>query len=219
MVKNVVIFGSGAHAHVISDIILKIKEYKLIGLIDSSSVEKMRYGFPVFKDLNEAKKSKSKDIFTGIIGVGDNALRFEIANEIKLKHPRFDFINAIHPNAVISSNVSLGKGIAIMAGVVVNTGSKIDDHCIINTSSLVDHDCKLHDFSSLAPGTSLGGNVELGKFSSIGIGANIFHKVKIGENTIIGGGSLVNKDVGDNICGYGVPFKQAKKHIFGEKYL
>lgn len=219
MLKNVVIFGSGAHANVISDIILTLKDYKFIGFIDASSIEKMKYGFPVFKDLNEAKKSNSEDIFTGIAGVGDNAIRFEIVNEIKLNHPRFDFINAIHSNAVISSNVSLGKGVAIMAGVVINTGSRIDDHCIINTNSSVDHDCKLHDFSSLAPGVSLGGNIELGKFSSVGIGANIFHKVKIGENTIIGGGSLVNKNVGNNICGYGVPFKQAKKHIFGEKYL
>ena len=58
-----------------------------------------------------------------------------------------------------------------MAGVIVNSDSKIGDHCILNTRSALDHDCELGDFSSLAPGATTGGKVSIGAFSVIALGA------------------------------------------------
>jgi acetyltransferase-like isoleucine patch superfamily enzyme len=41
----------------------------------------------------------------------------------------------------------------------------------------------------------------------IGMGTNILNQVKIGKNTIIGAGSVVTKDIPDNVVAYGSPCK------------
>jgi acetyltransferase-like isoleucine patch superfamily enzyme len=44
------------------------------------------------------------------------------------------------------------------------------------------------------------------------MGTNILHQVKIGKNTIIGAGSLVTKDIPDNVVAYGSPCKIIKEN-------
>jgi acetyltransferase-like isoleucine patch superfamily enzyme len=39
------------------------------------------------------------------------------------------------------------------------------------------------------------------------MGTNILNQVKIGKNTIIGSGSVVTKDIPDNVVAYGSPCK------------
>jgi len=39
------------------------------------------------------------------------------------------------------------------------------------------------------------------------MGTNILHTVKIGKNSIIGAGSVVTKDIPDNVVAYGSPCK------------
>jgi len=39
------------------------------------------------------------------------------------------------------------------------------------------------------------------------MGTNILNQVKIGKNTIIGAGSVVTKDIPDNVVAYGSPCK------------
>ena len=40
-----------------------------------------------------------------------------------------------------------------------------------------------------------------------GMGTNVIDGVKIGKNSIIGAGSLVTKDIPDNVVAYGSPCK------------
>jgi maltose O-acetyltransferase len=44
------------------------------------------------------------------------------------------------------------------------------------------------------------------------MGTNILHQVKIGKNTIIGAGSVVTKDIPDNVVAYGSPCKIIKEN-------
>jgi acetyltransferase-like isoleucine patch superfamily enzyme len=43
------------------------------------------------------------------------------------------------------------------------------------------------------------------------MGANILNTVKIGKNCVIGAGSVVTKDIPDNVVAYGSPCKIIKK--------
>ena len=77
--KNIVIFGSGGHAKVILDEILDFKsKYKFLGFVDNSK----KTGSNIIK-INK-KKFKIIDIrnikvkkLYGVIGIGDNYLRFK----------------------------------------------------------------------------------------------------------------------------------------------
>ena len=106
-----------------------------------------------------------------------------------------------------------------MGNSIINSSTTIGNGVIVNTASTIDHDCYLDNFSSLAPGVNLGGNVIIGKRSVVSIGAKIMHGIKLGNDTVVGGGSFVNKDIGDNFVSYGVPSKTIRKRKKDEKYL
>ncbi len=216
--EKVVIIGASGHGRVIGDILKKSGDYELIGYIDS-------YKDPGSKILDYEvlgseeilpKMFKESGVSQGIIGIGDNYTRQQMAHKIKKLVPEFEFINAIHPDSVISEYVTLGSGIAIMAGVVLNPGTIIRDHCIVNTKSSVGHDCTIRAFSSIAPGVTVGGHVSLGPLSSLAIGCVVRNNIDIGENTLIGAGSLVIRDFGDHIVAYGHPAKSMGNRVLGD---
>jgi acetyltransferase-like isoleucine patch superfamily enzyme len=75
--------------------------------------------------------------------------------------------------------------------------AKIGNGVICNTSSVVEHECFLGNFSHLAPGAILCGNVQVGENSFIGAGSVVRPGIRIGRNVIIGAGSVVVKDIPD----------------------
>jgi acetyltransferase-like isoleucine patch superfamily enzyme len=77
----------------------------------------------------------------------------------------------------------------------------------------------MDDFSSLAPGVTTGGVVQIGAYSAISLGANIIHGKNIGAHTIIGAGALVRENILDHCVAYGVPARVIRKRAEGEKYL
>ena len=133
--NNIVIIGSSGHSRVIIDIIEKESKYSIIGLIDSyKALGEETLGYPVIgkdKDLKDLEKTHGLD--GGIIAIGDNWLRYKTQQNILRILPNFNFVNAVHPNAQIGKNVTIGKGTVVMGGVVVNPNSKIGNHCILNT--------------------------------------------------------------------------------------
>ena len=106
-----------------------------------------------------------------------------------------------------------------MPGVIVNTQSKIDDFCILNTKSTLDHECKMRKFSSLGPGTNIGGNVRIGECTAISLGAKVIENIDIGKHTVVGAGSLIIRNVGDFKIAFGIPAKVIRSREIGESYL
>lgn len=221
MKENVIIFGSSGHTKVVIDIFEQEGKYNILGLLDSFREKGEKFqGYETLgheKDLPElVSQHHGLKLF---IAVGDNWGRNEVKNKIAGILPDIEYASAIHPSAQIGKNVTIGKGVVIMPGGIVNCDSKIGDFTIINTNASVDHDCILHDYSSLAPNATAGGNVSVGYCSAISIGATIKHKVNVGDHSIVGAGALLMKDCGNNVIMYGVPARVIRKREIGEKYL
>jgi sugar O-acyltransferase (sialic acid O-acetyltransferase NeuD family) len=219
--KNIVIFGSGGHAKVIVDIIEKQGKFNIAGFIDEyREKDTSIMGYKVLGNESCLKDIFfSNEIYGGIIGIGDNSIREKVRDKVIKAIANFKFVNCIHPKSIIGKDVNLGNGNVVMAGVIINSSSKVKNHCILNTNSSLDHDCVMLDFSRIDPNATIGGNVKIGCYSVIGIGANVFYGVNIGSNCIIGGGSIVNKNTSDNSIYYGSPSKFIRKHKFGGDYL
>lgn len=218
---KILLIGASEHAKVVMDIVEREGRHEIFGLIDTyKPAGEEIFGYQILgAEDTLVELFNSGRVAGGIITIGDNWTRHLMAEKIKALAPGFPFVAAAHPSAVLARRARVGAGSVLMAGVVVNSESVIGEHCIVNTKASIDHDCELGDFSSLAPGVTLGGKVFVGKFSAISLGASVIHGVKIGGQTVLGAGAVAVDDLPAFCVAYGVPARVVRRREAGEKYL
>lgn len=219
--KNIVVFGASGHAAVVIDALEKQGQYHIVGLIDQAHRQDEVYaGYKVIgneKDLPQLVKQYC--IEGGLIGIGDNYVRYKLVQKIYTVVPTFNFVCAIHPSAQLARGVVIEEGTAVMANAVINAKVQVGKHGIVNTKASIDHHSVLGNFASVAPGVTVGGSTNIGAFSAVGLGANIIHNVSIGEHTVIGAGALVLQSIPNYVVAYGQPCRVVRNRTLGEKYL
>ncbi|NNT72567.1 acetyltransferase [Flavobacterium sp. IMCC34852] len=200
METNITLYGASGHSKVIIDI-LNCNSATIASVIDDHPKTDTILGLPVIKN-TDVDFSKVDQM---IISIGNNKVRERISTQVKV-----NYVNAIHPSAIISNAVTLGKGNVIMAGAIINPDAIIGNHCIINTGAVVEHDCHIANFVHVSPSVSLAGNVTVGQGTHIGIGAKVIQGITIGKWVTIGAGAVIIKDVPDYAVVVGNPGKIIK---------
>ncbi len=204
-----IVIGSGGHAKVIIDILRFNREIELVGCITADKDCDRVLDLAVLGDDARLPMLYEEGIRHAFVAIGDNRLRAKIAGGLEAMG--FTLINAIHPFSAVASSVKLGKGVAIMAGAVINPDSVVGDYAIINTGVTVDHDCIIGKACHLAPGTHTAGNVSVGEGTFLGVGCNVIPKMTIGEWCVLGAGTTVVKELPSCVLAVGVPAKVLKK--------
>jgi sugar O-acyltransferase (sialic acid O-acetyltransferase NeuD family) len=120
------------------------------------------------------------------------------------------YTSVLHPAAVVSSTVKMGKGCFVEPGTVIASFASLGFGVSINRGSTVGHHTILEDFVSINPGVHVAGHCTIGAATQIGIGSVVFDHIKIGANSMIGGGSVVTKDIPDHVIAWGNPCKVIK---------
>ena len=210
--EHLLIIGCGGHSKVVTDI-AECQGYSNISYLNTFG------GGDRFLGRKVIHHSLSGYEGAFFVAIGDNSMRQRVTVEFLEKNPRAKQSSLIHPTAVVSKDSSIGKGVVVMPLCAINHSTKIGNGVIINTRSSVDHDSNLQDFSSIAPGVSMGGNVYVGERSAVSIGATIKHGVRIGKDVVIGANSLVLSDVEDSCVAYGMPAKKIRERGRSDKYL
>jgi len=208
--EKIFIWGAGGHGRMLLEIFRKNGEFEPIYFVDDNPKLKGQFidGVEVLGGGDVLNKIKSFGIKRGIAGVGDCQKRCEIFET--LKKEGFFFANAIDPTAIISPSAKIGKGVTIWAGAIVDAHSVISDNVIINEGAIISHDNILGFGSHIASGVRLIGGAEIGEKTLIGMGAIIICK-KIGRNSVVGAGSVVARDVTDNVVAVGFPARVVAK--------
>mgnify|MGYP005845312065 FL=1 len=209
--NNVVILGASGHARVCLEI-LEAQGHRVIGFYDDDPqlTGLSLHGYPILgkiDDLLQELLTMEHDI---IIAIGNNDDRKNIVNLLINKLNR-DFINAIHPSAIISKRVKIGAGNFIAAGVIINTGTIIGNYVIINTGATIDHDNIIDNYAQISPGCNLAGNVTVEEGAFIGTGAIVIPGKTIGAHAIIGAGAVVIDNIPPFSTAVGVPARIIKK--------
>jgi len=218
---KLLVIGSSRHASVLVDAIELTGGYEIAGYMDDTlSAGTVRRGYPVLGGLKDAARICAEQIIKDLVAaIGDNWQRRKIYLELIEKCPNLRFPIIKHPSAIVASSAEIGNGAAILAGSHVGPGSRVGEFCILNTGSSIDHDCIMHNFSSIAPGVSTGGLVQIGECSAIGVGASISDRISIGRHTLVGTGAVVVRDVPDLVVAYGNPARVQRSRREGESYL
>lgn len=203
MYKNVIIIGAGGHAKVIADIVLKSGDV-VVGFLDDNveidTVIIKENNLKVLGKVDSCYNLQEKNDVEFVIAIGDNRIRQIISEKYDLK-----YYTAVHPTAVIGSEVSIAEGTVIMPNVCINCSSRIGKHCIINTGAIVEHDNEIDDFVHISPNATLAGTVKVGKATHIGVGAIIKNNISICERIIVGAGAVVVKNIEEPGIYVGIP--------------
>lgn len=122
------------------------------------------------------------------------ANRFAAAGEAR--QAGFSFPKAlVDPTAILASDVAVGGGSYVNAGVVIGAQTSIGEQVFINRAASIGHHGRIGDFASLGPGVTLAGQVTVGRGAMIGAGAVIVPGITIGEHAVVGAGAIVIADV------------------------
>ena len=211
--KEIILFGAGGHAAVILDIlksqIANGEPIQIKGLLDDSG-KKEWMGYPILGSTKKANHfNGEKTEF--IIAIGGNKIRQKISQQYK----HLKFYTAIHPTAIVGSNVSIQEGTVVMPRVVINANAKIGSHVIVNTGAIVEHDNVIEDYVHLSPNATLCGTVKVKKLTHIGANATVIQGLTIGEQVIVGAGSTVIHNTKSQVTLVGSPAKEKKREEVG----
>lgn len=202
MNRKVIIIGASGHGKVLADIVLASNDI-VVGFLDDG----IKKGTKI---LDYEVLGKTEDALTFhdcefLIGIGSNTIREKIASQYQLL-----WYTAIHPTALIGSNVTIKEGTVLMANTVVNTCSTIGKHCIINTGSIVEHDNTIEDYVHLSPNVTLCGTVSIGTRTHVGAGSTVRNNISICSDCTIGIHGAVVKDITEPGVYVGVPVRRIR---------
>lgn len=212
--KKILVLGADPQARIIPDIIGSLDNLELIGFVEWGEGRKFLVGdaagFPVFNGTLFPEEIETKiGPFEVIIAMSRMEKRTEVIRQVR--SIPLSPVTIIHPSAIISRSAKIGRGCLISPGVIIGPGVEIGDHTILNSAVTIDHDTFIQENVIMGAGVHLPGYVKVLSDTFIGVGSCSVNGVTIGHNCLIGAGSVVTKDVPDDVIAAGVPAKEIRK--------
>jgi UDP-perosamine 4-acetyltransferase len=208
MDNPIIILGAGGHAKSVIEA-LRLCNKNIIGITTVEDYPKKEFkGIPILGNDDQIEKFLPANVYL-VNAIGSTSTTEHRKNIFyHFKKKGYNFMDVIHPSAVVSSEATLGEGVQIMAGAIVQSDCSIGENTIINTKASLDHDCVIGAHVHIAPGTTLSGNVLIKNQVHIGTGAVIIQGICVGSNSLIGAGAVVIQNVESGKKVVGVPAKE-----------
>ncbi|WP_407399444.1 acetyltransferase [Anaerovibrio sp.] len=189
MMNDIVLVGFGGHAKSVADCIEREGKYHIVGYTDMREADS-RYSYLGTDDeLHTIFGGGVKNAAIGIGYMGKGAVRQHLY--ATLKQIGFYLPVITDPSAIVSNTAVVGEGTFIGKCAVINAEASIGKMAIINTKALIEHECVVDDFSHVAVGAVLCGQVKVGEGAFIGANSTVIQCRQIESNAIVPAGATI----------------------------
>lgn len=162
---RLIILGAGGYGRTISDLAEQSKQYSEILFLDDKA-----QASDVIGSISEYRDYINSDTLF-FPAIGDNELRASLLHDIKSAGG--EIASVVHSSAYISPKAIIGIGVAILPHTSIGTGVRIGDGSIINMNAVVDHDCVIEECVHIAPGAIVKGENRISRFAKVDSGTVI----------------------------------------------
>ena len=208
MTTPLVIVGAGGHGRELLSLIEAVncasERYELLGFLDDGTPDAELLGRLGLRHLGPINTLESlpRDV-AYLLGLGSPLHRRRIVDLAGGWARRA--VTAVHPTAVVGSDVRMAEGVVVAAQTSVTTNVDLGKHVHLNVAVSVAHDVAIGDYATLSPGSRVSGNVAIGAGATLGTGAVVLPGVRVGADAVIGAGAVVTRDVATGATVAGVP--------------
>ena len=173
------------------------KDLSIKGYIDYEyNIEEYwkRYDFdkPVLSDIDNYGINNDEYF---VIGIADVKFRIKVIEKIKEKGG--NFINLIHPTALVPKKLSIGVGNIIGPYCLIGPNTQIGDFNLLLAQSIIGHDCVVGNNNILAS-TLLCGHVRVENDNYFGARSTVIPRITVGSRNEVQAGMIVEKNIGDD---------------------
>jgi sugar O-acyltransferase (sialic acid O-acetyltransferase NeuD family) len=118
-----------------------------------------------------------------------------------------EFVNIVHPSAIIGENVALGRGVIVCPQVIITVNVTVGDGVAFNLQTIVGHDTVIGNYCQISPHCDILGYAQLGDEVFLGSHAVVLPGVKLGARSVLGAGAVASRDIPEGVTAVGMPAK------------
>ncbi len=145
-----------------------------------------------------------------VIGIGEPEVRSKIFDTIMTAG--YKFATIIHPTAHIGHGSQIAEGAIIRFNAFVGIDSRVGSNVLIQPFGCLGHDVVIGKHSVISSFVSIAGHCEIGEKTYIGMSVPVKEQTHIGSDTIVGMGSVVTRDISDNVIALGNPARAMQRN-------
>lgn len=197
MNKPIIVLGAGGHASVLVDM-LRSQGVVPLALVASAAgaPRAVLANIPLWHHEEKILAHRPDEVVlvNGIGSLPGNPLRATLF--ARYRDLGYRFASVVSAQAIVSDYAVLEEGSQVMAGAIIQAGTRIGANSIINSGAIVDHDCHIGSNNHVAPGAVLSGGVVTGERVHIGTGAAVIQGISIGTDAVVGAGATLTRSLG-----------------------
>lgn len=152
-----------------------------------------------------------------LIAVGEPFLRQKLYEKIKNKH--YSLTKLIHPTVTIPDSTIVNEGVVIGAFSLISCDITIKENTYIQNHVSIGHDSQIGAHCVLSAFDAISGACQIGSCTYLAMSIPVKENLTIGSGSIIGMGSVVCRDIPDDVIAMGNPARPMKNNtdhkVFG----